>query len=1377
MEDILTTTASPFDLSAGLGLLGNDGYRLPGALDNHQNFGTALSAPQAISIISSELEQLATNPAITAIATGSPTPSKVTAPDAVTNGDFLIQANQSGSLDPLVGDGWDESTSWTFDFTQDPDFSSLTDSTLLASAQLTLTLKPTHQFVNTDSLWLKDLGLITKPIQSLRAGKTKTITIDLFDYFSPDQVVQALQSNAGKVSAVYQDDAIVSFAKLELSTFDSGVFTVGETGEVNIDFLFDGSGYRGELALFSLEGMGQYQPGSKDFVEEAARRALTNSELGHIVISDRVEGARFSGALPHEKDFNAGEYSGVKTFDLRPGEQFGFMLVPDGWVQQVFENPGIGGSRRPMFSMSTAASANTSQFTQLVDVTADGNSFSFEDRLLSSNSDRDYNDLIFQVQGAIAQAPLLDDVINPAKDWRGTEFGEALISYLNYSNEGINPIQLSEPVEYAIERAANLESYDVEELSRTSQWAVGVSTNQSSETLATLLNIENLGASGHIPNTYIFEFPGNSSSAKAARKLNSLAGVEFFYPLVPQETQPKFIPNDPLFQDQWHLRNTGQTFGTPGADANVETAWDLVRGTGIVIGIVDDGLQHTHPDLIAQYRPDLSYDFKDNDSDPSPEDSNDGHGTSVAGVAAARGNNNLGVSGAAPEAFLAGIRLTDGHTTGKQKADALSYMNQEIDIYNNSWGATDDGRRLGDSDPMTLAALENGILNGRNGLGSIYVWAAGNGLGNNDNVNYSGYENSRYTIAVSAIDDNGRQSVYSEPGAPILVAAYSGSRDIVTTDLVGTDGYNLNDYTLSFRGTSAAAPLVSGIIALMLQANPTLTWRDVQHILVNTAEQNDPTDSGWTTNGAGHHINHKYGFGAIDATAAVNAALTWSSVEPEISTTSGKIELKQTIPDDNPIGISSTVNITENITVESIEIVFDADHPFRGDLEIVLTSPDGTQSILAEPRADSNNNYDNWVFTSTRHWGESSLGDWTLQVFDKNGREVGTWNSWKLNIYGTPAPISETPGFSVFYEGGQDWGEDNYATSIAFGDIDGDGKDEIGIARKSDQNARYFILDDDFTILYEGGSNWGGGNYATSIAFGDIDGDGRDEIGITRKSDQNARYFILDSDFTLLHNGGNDWGGDNYATSIAFGDVDGDGRDEIGVARKSDQNARYFILDDNFNPLHNGGNDWGGDNYATSIAFGDVDEDGKDEIGVARKSDQNARYFILDDNFNPLHEGGQNWGASNYATSIAFGDTDGNGTDEIGIARETPDNARYFILNYDSDAASFTTIDQGGEDWGGDNYATSIAFGDVNGDGTNDVGIARWTRDNARYFVLDNEFRTLYEGGSDWGGGGLFGEPNFATSIAFGDINGDGTDELGVTRRAPENARYYILGL
>ncbi|MEC4805830.1 MAG: S8 family serine peptidase [Jaaginema sp. PMC 1079.18] len=213
------------------------------------------------------------------------------------------------------------------------------------------------------------------------------------------------------------------------SPFNAGVFTVDDSGQVGIDFLYDGGGYKGELAIFSLEGMEDLEPGSEAFIEEAARRALTNSTEGHIVIQDATEGAKFEGRTSWESNFNSGDYKGVKTVEMNPGETFGVMLVPRGTVQQVYDNPDIGGATRPLFSMQTINPNDAFHVGQIADVTGDGNTFVMEDLRTDGFTDQDYNDIIFQVRGATAEATHIDDVIDADRDWRFNDTGKALIEY------------------------------------------------------------------------------------------------------------------------------------------------------------------------------------------------------------------------------------------------------------------------------------------------------------------------------------------------------------------------------------------------------------------------------------------------------------------------------------------------------------------------------------------------------------------------------------------------------------------------------------------------------------------------------------------------------------------------------------------------------------------------------------------------------------------------------------------------------------------------------------------------------------------------------------------------------------------------------------
>ena len=265
-----------------------------------------------------------------------------------------------------------------------------------------------------------------------------------------------------------------------------------------------------------------------------------------------------------------------------------------------------------------------------------------------------------------------------------------------------------------------------------------------------------------------------------------------------------------------------------------------------------------------------SHDFNDNDADPSPA-SADVHGTSCAGVAAARWNNGLGGSGSAPEAGLAGLRLIAGPISDADEADAYAFAKQDIAIKSNSWGPYDGGFEMAGPGVLGRAALEDAVTTGRGGLGTIFLWAAGNGNGSGDDSNYDGWANSVQALSVSAVTDKGEQSYYSEPGSNILVCAPSngGSQGVTTTDRAGSAGYNSGgggdytdaNYTRTFGGTSSATPLTAGVVALILQANPAWGWRDVQEILLSSARKNDEFDPDWIRNGAGPNFNVKYGAG------------------------------------------------------------------------------------------------------------------------------------------------------------------------------------------------------------------------------------------------------------------------------------------------------------------------------------------------------------------------------------------------------------------------------------------------------------------------------------------------------------------------------------
>jgi subtilisin-like proprotein convertase family protein len=288
-----------------------------------------------------------------------------------------------------------------------------------------------------------------------------------------------------------------------------------------------------------------------------------------------------------------------------------------------------------------------------------------------------------------------------------------------------------------------------------------------------------------------------------------------------------------------------------------------------------------------------------------------------------------------------------------------------------------------------VEGLTAGVSQGRNGKGVIYIFAVGNQHNAGDDVNYAGLVNTRFTISVGAVGKDELHASYSTPGAAIFLTGPGGDSESVTNHVTASAGGGCKDAT---EGTSFSCPVVSGVVALLLEANPELTWRDVQGILAVTsrAVTKDVNDATRVTNAAGFTHSNLYGFGIVNASYAVTTAETWENWGPEQMLVGDSGILNLTIVDSELSSTISSATIAANenasdFVTESVEILLDLRSFSRGDLEVTLTSPQGTKSVLAPGKRPEDTQLDvdeRWNLMTVRAWGESPFGEWTLNVID-----------------------------------------------------------------------------------------------------------------------------------------------------------------------------------------------------------------------------------------------------------------------------------------------------------------------------------------------------------------------------------------------------------
>ena len=535
--------------------------------------------------------------------------------------------------------------------------------------------------------------------------------------------------------------------------------------------------------------------------------------------------------------------------------------------------------------------------------------------------------------------------------------------------------------------------------------------------------------------------------------------------------------SDPLAVQQWHLKNTGQNAfsdgaGVVGIDINVDPVYSAFgfTGNGVIAAVVDTGMEIAHEDLAANVVPNGSWNFNTSTTDPTNTAATTGdHGTSVSGLIA-MARNTVGGIGVAPSARLKGFNFlssmqTQANFIASLGGSTASPNSSDVFVFNQSFGISPSSDVP--IDPTEEAQYLSGVTSLRGGKGALYVKAAGNGFNglcgstglSCENANFDPINTLPYQVVAGAVNADGIKASYSTAGSAIWLGAPGGEFGhnaalaggagtvgvepaMVTTDQSGCAvGYsktgantsffnngsaqNVNcRYTNTMNGTSSATPVTVGAIALILEANPALTWRDVKHILASTARQIDAAraavsvtlgnggayvaEPAWTTNFAGFKFHNWYGFGMVNTSAAVNMARVYALGQLGTLADTGFIAsaapLNLAIPDNSSVGATSTLNVPNTLSVQTIEAVqirVNATHTYTGDLGIELVSPKGTRSVLKNIRDQFNSaNLSNMVLLSNAFYGENPTGTWTIKVVDGAPVDTGTLDNWAIRVYG-----------------------------------------------------------------------------------------------------------------------------------------------------------------------------------------------------------------------------------------------------------------------------------------------------------------------------------------------------------------------------------------
>ena len=616
-----------------------------------------------------------------------------------------------------------------------------------------------------------------------------------------------------------------------------------------------------------------------------------------------------------------------------------------------------------------------------------------------------------------------------------------------------------------------------------------------------------------------------------------------------------FIPTDPLFGLQWHLNNTGQIIGAvSGQDINVVQVWPDYTGQGIVVAVFDDGFDQTHPDLIENYRVDLSRDLILDISGALSVALDDDHGTAVAGLIGASANNGIGGVGVAWNASLIGYRGIDEPQAELFSSATLLMLDEGADISSNSWGPGTEAFGASTDQPLYIESVLRLATSGREGLGTIVLFSGGNDREKGYDTNQDVTTNIPYTINVAAGMANGLITSYSTPGATILVTAPgSDPASIVTTDRQGSSGYNpltgeAGNYTnvngSFFNGTSASAPIAAGVIALILEANPQLGYRDVQEILVYSSKravfldvEDIPSDFNQAVdwNGGGLLTGYDFGFGNIDTHAAVRLAETWqkTSTTNNLEIIEGDV-LTQRLAITAGSQAQAVAVFAQDNRVEQVTVTIDLQTERLQDVILELVSPGGTRSILINrPPVEDDDDGDpveltthlrSYTLNTVRAWGESLQGDWTLRITNAATGAPITLNDWSITAH---AADHTTPRTQIF--------TDEFVT---FASLD---SSRLTISANNGADINASAVTEDSVLDLSGGTSTIGGVEITLIEldrfYNLFAGDGDDDL-IGNALDNNL-YGGSGSDFIVGGLGNDDIDGGEgidqaaYAASIS----------------------------------------------------------------------------------------------------------------------------------------------------------------------------------------------------------------------------------------------------